>query len=423
MRFQLCCVLLIALTVNAQDKPKLDLKGDRFPGLTYDDLTPAQKVIADRALANRGTIGIFNIELRSPELTDAMRGVTGSRTEPVLSTKQNELAILLTGRFWTTQYEWSVHHRAATQAGVSAETINTIIEGKRPAGLQADEATIYNFVAELLNTKQVSEPAFQAAKEKIGEKGIVDLIGLVGFYQTVSLMMNVDRFPLNANQKPELQLLPRPLPPSPAPAANTVSSQATISGALRGDRFKPLGIAEMTPRQRTLMDSVESGKLEGGVDGPLNVLLRSPDLGESILRYGAYERFHVPLSARSRGIAALLTIRNWAAQFSWSAERRAAVKAGLSESIIKAIAEGKRPTGLSPEEQAVYNFCAELLRTTQMSDATFNALKQRVGERGVVEIMGLMGYYQTEAMLLNTDRYPWIAGVAPELKPLTEPIP
>ena len=95
----------------------------------------------------------------------------------------------------------------------------------------------------------------------------------------------------------------------------------------------------------------------------------------------------------------------------------------MSEAIIEAIAEGKRPAGLQPDEQAVYNFCAELLRTTQMSDATFNATKQQLGERGAVEIMGMMGYYHTVAMLLNIDRYPLPDGVAPELKPLADPIP
>src|SRR5262245_45924059 len=216
VRIQLCCVLMIALAANAQDKPRLDLQGDRFRGLTYDELTPAQKVIADRALAGRGAIGIFNITLRSPELSDAMRGITGSRTNPVLSAKQNELAILLSARFWTTQFEWAVHHRAATQAGLSEDTIRAIVEGRRPTSLQADEVPVYNFITELFNTKQVGDVTFQAAKDALGEKGIVDLIGLVGFYQTVSIMMNVDRYPLNNTQKPELQPIAKPLPFAPA---------------------------------------------------------------------------------------------------------------------------------------------------------------------------------------------------------------
>jgi 4-carboxymuconolactone decarboxylase len=99
------------------------------------------------------------------------------------------------------------------------------------------------------------------------------------------------------------------------------------------------------------------------------------------------------------------------------------LQAGLSEAVIRSIGEGKRPTGLQADEQAVYDFCAELLRTTQMSDATFDAAKHRIGERGVVEIMGLMGYYQTLAMLLNTARYPLPIGIANELTALTNPIP
>jgi 4-carboxymuconolactone decarboxylase len=96
----------------------------------------------------------------------------------------------------------------------------------------------------------------------------------------------------------------------------------------------------------------------------------------------------------------------------------------LSEAVIEAIAEGKRAAELQLDEHAAYNFCTELLRTTQMSDATFNAVKQQLGERGAVEIMGIMGYHQTVAMLLdNIDRYPLRERIASELKPLANPIP
>src|SRR5215471_18863175 len=111
-------VLLIALggTVAAQapPKPKLDLRGDRFHGLTYEELNPEQKVLVDRALAGRGPIGTLNILLRSPQLMEAMRGLPGARS---LSARQNELIILLNARYWMTQYEWIVHHRVAVRAG------------------------------------------------------------------------------------------------------------------------------------------------------------------------------------------------------------------------------------------------------------------------------------------------------------------
>jgi hypothetical protein len=157
MRRTLLTLPFVLLAIGfAQEpaKPKLsinlNLRGDRFPGLVYEDLTSAQKVIADRALAGRGPIGIFNITLRSPELSDAMRGIAGSRTPPALSPKQNELAILLmlgsnlgkmwtsliTIRHWTAPFAWYAHHRAGAQAGLSEAVIGAIAEGKRPAGLK-----------------------------------------------------------------------------------------------------------------------------------------------------------------------------------------------------------------------------------------------------------------------------------------------
>ena len=114
-----------------------------------------------------------------------------------------------------------------------------------------------------------------------------------------------------------------------------------------GERFKPLTADEMTPAQKNLMDLLTSGKIEGGTRGPVNVLLRSPDIGEGILRFGAYERFHSPLPMKLNELAALVTIRNAGAQFPWYAHHRAGVQAGLSEAVVSAIAEGRKPRGIA----------------------------------------------------------------------------
>jgi 4-carboxymuconolactone decarboxylase len=73
--------------------------------------------------------------------------------------------------------------------------------------MQPDEEAVYNFCTEVLNTKQASDAAFQAAKEKFGERGVVDLLGIVGYYQFVSMMLNVDRYPLADGVQPELKSL------------------------------------------------------------------------------------------------------------------------------------------------------------------------------------------------------------------------
>jgi 4-carboxymuconolactone decarboxylase len=99
------------------------------------------------------------------------------------------------------------------------------------------------------------------------------------------------------------------------------------------------------------------------------------------------------------------------------------VQAGLSEDKVKAIAEGRRPVGMSPDEEAVYNFITELYKTKRSSDATFAAVKNIAGERGVVDLMVSAGYYQLVSMLMNTDRLPVGANQQPELKYLAKPLP
>ena len=186
---------------------------------------------------------------------------------------------------------------------------------------------------------------------------------------------------------------------------------------LRGDRFRPLTYDEMTPAQRTMIEHVLAGP-RGSVDGPFNVQLRSPEMGDLGQQFGASTRFATSVPRKLYELAIIVTARHWTAQFEWYAHRRGAVQAGISAAVADAIAEGRRPTGMPLDEQAVYNFATELLETKQVSDATFDAAKKLLGERGVVELINVMGWYGTVSMLLNVDRYPMPQGSQPELKPL-----
>jgi len=199
----------------------------------------------------------------------------------------------------------------------------------------------------------------------------------------------------------------------------TVNAQAptTRDLHLRGGRFKPLSYDTMTPEQKTLVASILSGP-RTSLDGPFNVLLRSPDMGDLAQKFGAQMRYHSSLPPRLNEFAILITARFWTAQFEWQAHHKIALTAGLSPAIIDALAAGKRPTSMQPDEEAVYNFCTEVLSTKQVGDATFQAAVEKFGERGVVDMLGVVGYYQFVSMVLNVDRYPLPDGVQPELKPL-----
>jgi 4-carboxymuconolactone decarboxylase len=184
-----------------------------------------------------------------------------------------------------------------------------------------------------------------------------------------------------------------------------------------GDRFKPLTWDEMTPAQRTMVEHLFSGP-RAGANGPFNVLLRSPEMGDIAQQFGASMRFNQSMPRKLNEMAIIITARYWTAQYEWYAHKRAALQAGLNPAIVDAIQNGRRPAGMQKDEDAVYTFCTELLNTKHVSDATFQTAKDTVGEKGVVDLMGVMSWYQMVSMMLNVDRYPLPDGAQPELKPL-----
>lgn len=183
----------------------------RFPLLTEPQMTPAQRELAHNirsgprasvagsaANASATSLGSpFNVFLRSPELGEHLQR-TGSyiRFKSVLGPKLTELAILVTARHWTAQYEWHAHHRLALQAGLSPDIAQAIAQGKAPTGMTEDEALVFQFCTELHQGKKVSDKAFEDVKQRFGEQGVMDLIAVNGYYVLVAMVLNVDRTPI-----------------------------------------------------------------------------------------------------------------------------------------------------------------------------------------------------------------------------------
>ncbi|MFZ2737954.1 MAG: carboxymuconolactone decarboxylase family protein [Burkholderiaceae bacterium] len=191
-------------------------------------------------------------------------------------------------------------------------------------------------------------------------------------------------------------------------------------------RFKLLTFDEMTQAQRELAQNIQSGPRSAvagsaanastnSVGGPFNVFLRSPELGDLLQKMGSYLRFKSCLGMRLNELAILMTARHWTAQYEWFAHQRLALQAGLSPDIAEAIAQGQRPSAMQADEEIIYNFCQELHSTTRVSDASYQAVLGLFGEQGVVELIGVSGYYSTVAMMLNVDQTPIPGGIAPPL--------
>ena len=185
-------------------------------------------------------------------------------------------------------------------------------------------------------------------------------------------------------------------------------------------RFHPLSDNEMTPEQRRVAQVLIDGPRRG-LPGPFHALLRSPELADRVRQLGDYIRFSNSLPPNLCELIILLVARYWSAQFEWHAHRRLSREAGLDPSVADAIAEGRRPGVLSPDESLVYDFCGELLANKDVSDATYAAAISRFAERGVIDMVGTVGYFGLVAMVLNAERHPLPEGATP-LPPLTNSV-
>jgi len=171
------------------------------------------------------------------------------------------------------------------------------------------------------------------------------------------------------------------------------------------DRMPPLDPERMTEEQRSAAAELAAGP-RGGVRGPFIALLRSPRLMGRLQKVGEYLRYENSLEPRLAEFAMLIVARHLTQQFEWHVHHALALKAGLAKEVGDALAQGARPRGMKPDEEDVYDFCAELLQRHGVSDVIYRRAIERLGERGVVDLVGLVGYFITVSLVLNVAHTP-----------------
>jgi 4-carboxymuconolactone decarboxylase len=181
--------------------------------------------------------------------------------------------------------------------------------------------------------------------------------------------------------------------------------------------FKKLAESELDAAQLKVYRELMSGP-RGGVRGPFNALLRSPVLADRVQKLGEFLRYESSIPARLNEFAILITARHWNAQYEWFAHYPHAMKGGLKPEVAADLAQGKRPAHMQEDEAIVYDFCTELHQNKVVSDRTLQAAFARFGERGIIDLIGVSGYYTLVSMVLNVDKQPLPAGTPPPLPPL-----
>jgi 4-carboxymuconolactone decarboxylase len=182
------------------------------------------------------------------------------------------------------------------------------------------------------------------------------------------------------------------------------------------ERMPAIPRERMDEAQRAAADELIAGPRKG-VKGPFIPLLRSPQLMARLQKVGEYLRFESALPRRVNEFVTLVVSRAWTQQFEWATHVPLAIAAGTAPQTIEALREGRRPAGMSREEELAHDFTTELLRTCGVSDATYRATVEAFGERGVVDLVGLIGYFTSVSMVLN------VAHTPPEPGGAMEPLP
>ncbi|HUQ86384.1 MAG TPA: substrate-binding domain-containing protein [Vicinamibacterales bacterium] len=305
---------------------------------------------------------------------------------------------------------------------ITARSITYVEQGATASILRSIFAKLG--LTELMNAKTVySDSAAHAVAEKKAE---------LGFTQ-ISEILNVPGAMFAAPLPPEVQVYTTF---AAAISAGSTSADAAkrfiayISGPQAAnvikrkgmetvpvDRLPPIAAAQLTPAQREAVDAFTAAR-GTEISGPFYPLLRSPELMTRTRAMGDYLRYKSALPPRLSEFVILLTAREWTQQYEWNAHFPIAVKAGVKREILEAIAEGRRPGNMSDEETILYAFCHELNHDRAVSDATYARALKAFGEQGVVDTIGITGYYTLLAMTLNTARTPAGETGSPLLRPV-----
>ena len=365
-------------------------------GEAFDVAVMTATVVSDLAMAGK---------LNAPSRKDIARAGVGMAIHPMATKPDINSLDTLKG------------------ALITARSITYVEQGATAVVLRSIFAKLG--LTELMNAKTVySASAAHAVADKQAE---------LGFTQ-ISEILNVPGATFAAPLPPEVQVYTTF---AAASGANSSSGDAArrfidfISGpqaasviTLKGmqpippDRLPPIAADQLTPTQREAVDAFRIAR-GTAISGPFHPLLRSPELMTRTRAMGDYLRFKSALPPRLSEFVILLTAREWTQQYEWNAHYPIAIKAGAKREVLDAIAEGRRPSGMTEEEAILYDFCRELHHDKAISDATYDRAIKAFGEQGVVDAIGITGYYTMLAMTLNTSRTP-----APETgSPVLRPIP
>lgn len=385
----------------------------RLNAIKREELPENQRRFYDavQAIRRRPITGPFLVLMNSsPDLAARFAQLghyfhsRGQADESVLTMRVRGFASLIGARALDAPYEWSAWVNWTLEAGVPQDTVDAIREGRTPAGLTAEEALVADFCTQLISgNHRVSDRTFKSALDHFGTQGLVELVVTLGYFSMIALPLNA----FEMEMTPDQTALRKPFAPLAVNGAPWTDSGVTrpdlppISGNVAASpRVPPLsGHDDVAPEHQHFLDRIV--RTRGWISGAFQVLLHTPDVAERVANIGAFILYESVLAPEVRMLTWLIAAREFDCDYVWQANVDAARAAGVGDALIAGLESGK-VAGLSGEEQALFDFCHQLLRGNHhVDEATYRAAVDRFGVSAAVQIAATVGYVVMMSLVAN----------------------
>jgi 4-carboxymuconolactone decarboxylase len=328
----------------------------------------------------------------------------GQADESIVPIRLRAFVSLVGSRALDAPYEWAAWVNWALDAGIPQSTVDAIREGKLPQELTADEVLVAELCSQMLAAGNgVDDATFQRALQRFGAQGMVELVVTLGYFAMIALPLNAFEIEMSAAQmKQRKAFAPLPVGGSPWEEVQT-SADARLPWpcADSGPRLVPIqSHADLAPGDQHFFDRVV--RTRGWIAPVYEVLLHSPDVAERIACIGEFFLYQSLLPAAPKALAWLVTARELACAYTWSAGVCAASSAGLDSQLIEAIEHGRTLAHASGEQKVVVAFCRQLLRGNhRVSDAIYRAAVDSLGLPATIQLATAAGYVAMMSLIAH----------------------
>jgi 4-carboxymuconolactone decarboxylase len=355
-----------------------------------DDVAPEHHALFERLAALRGRIsGPSTVVLHSPGLAAPWNEISEFlHRESIVEAPHAELAVCATAREKDCGYVWNAHVPLARNAGVPAETIDTV-RARRPAdALRGAERAVVLYVQQLLRDNRVEPGVFDELLKAHDIRWLVELTTWIGRYGALAGILNA--FEVTPSAPVDV------LPDTPA----AVASSRNVRAPLAAPRVTPVRRRDQVAEEhRPVFDAVAEGR--GSVRGPFSILMHSPALCRRHLDVSNYLRFASPVKSGVRELAIIATAREKDCPYIWAAHAPAARKAGVSDAAVAVVRDRADLGTLSAADRDLVDYVRQLLRTNRITQALFDRMQSQYGVTGLVDLTCLVGHYGIVAGILN----------------------